>query len=64
MYNKQKEKQCIVYLADVESGLNYFTGMKTWLEDSKYKKEYKEFLSYIDGEIASIEAIKLKRAGK
>ena len=60
IYNKQKKKQCIVYLANVDSGLNYFKGMKTWLEDSKYKKGYGKFLQYIDSEIADIEKVKRK----
>lgn len=59
-----QSKSCFVSLREVDYGLNYFKGLKTWLESSRYKKEYKEFLSYIDGEIADIENQKIKRVGK
>lgn len=43
-----RTKICYVFSPDTHIKANYLNGLKKWLEDSKYKQEFKKLISYID----------------
>lgn len=44
-------KTCYVFPDNMDSVIAYLKGIRAWLKDSKYKREFKELTDYIDFEI-------------
>lgn len=50
----EQTKTCFVYLRDIDSVIEYFQGLKVWLNDSKYKNEFRDFFNFIDRQIREL----------
>lgn len=51
-------QNCYYYANNLDFVINYFVGMKNWIEKSDYKKEFGQLLSYLNGNIKSLTALK------
>ncbi|GEM_PF-1353498 len=57
----EQKKTCYVYLQDIDYVIEYFQRLKGWLENSKYKSEFKDFFIYVDRQIRMLEKEKSRR---
>lgn len=44
-------KTCYVFPDNMDSVIQYLKGLREWLKDSKYKREFKDLIEYIDYKI-------------
>ena len=54
----QTPQECFYYAKNLDMVINYFTGMKNWIQNSMYKEEFGPLLSYIDGNINELKKLK------
>lgn len=58
LIQENKTKECYYYAKDLNMVIEYFVGMKNWIERSKYKDEFTATLSYINGNINGLNRLK------